>query len=131
MGRRMLSDERAKFETWRASANPGANLLDRNMPDGSYNNPATHERWQGWQARAALAQAEPSAAPLDIRLNDDGTLDEIVGTGTIHLEQMDTNHWWMQFECAGGKTVTVSLQARGAIKATHEMEAVSVEGVPR
>lgn len=32
----------------------------------------------------------------EIRLNDDGTLDEIVGHGGVHIEQMDTNHWFVE-----------------------------------
>lgn len=57
---------------------------------------------------------------LTIR-ESDGALDEIVGTGPFHLEQMDDNHWWMLLE-AGTKRVHVHLQARGRIRATFEEE---------
>ena len=44
----------------------------------------------------------PDAPTLEIRRNDDGTLDEIVATGaSVHLEQMGGNHWWMSIEIAG------------------------------
>lgn len=36
----------------------------------------------------------------EVRLGDDGSLDEVVGPG-FHLEQMDTNHWWLRIESAG------------------------------
>lgn len=32
---------------------------------------------------------------MEIRLNDDGTLDEIVGWGRFHLEQMDDDQWFL------------------------------------
>lgn len=68
---------------------------------------------------AALASEARDAAP-EIRLNDDGTLDEVVCTGgNFHLEQMDTNHWWL---CVGDgkREVHVWLHARGKITANYE-----------
>ena len=47
-----------------------------------------------------------------VRTNEDGSLDEVVGTGWFHLEQMDSNKWWMQL---GPHMVT--LTARGKISA--------------
>lgn len=46
----------------------------------------------------ASAQAGEAGSPLrsEIRRNEDGTLDEVVGFGSFHLEQMDTGHWWLQ-----------------------------------
>lgn len=32
----------------------------------------------------------------EVRLDSDGTLDEIVGHGGIHIEQLDTNHWFVE-----------------------------------
>lgn len=34
-------------------------------------------------------------APTEIRLNADGTLDEVVGCGNYHLEQMAGSAWWI------------------------------------
>lgn len=48
----------------------------------------------------------------EARFNDDGSLDEVVGTGGFHLEQMDTNYWWMKL----GPHM-VSLRAKGKITA--------------
>lgn len=50
-------DERAKFEGWFRSKRH--NRLDRNMPDGSYNDPHAHQMWEAWQARAALQAPAP------------------------------------------------------------------------
>lgn len=63
------------------------------------------------EAAAALEAAREDAEP-DVRFNDDGTLDEIVGSGKFHLEQMGHDHWWMQL----GPHM-VNLSARGKIRA--------------
>lgn len=54
----------------------------------------------------------------EIRLNDDGTLDEVCAPG-FHLEQMDYNHWFLEIE-VDGKAVAVWLHARGKITASYE-----------
>ena len=78
------------------------------------------------QALVDKGRSTPPAAPepgaLDVRLNEDGTLDEVVGTGRLHLEQMDGNHWWMLFEDSSGAAVHVNLTARGKITAHFERE---------
>lgn len=56
----------------------------------------------------------------EVRLNDDGSLDELVGSGAFHLEQMGDNHWWMSLTGPGGEEVHVWLQARGKITASYE-----------
>ena len=66
------------------------------------------------------------ASGVEIRLNDDGTLDEVVGGEGIHLEQMDTNHWWMAVYYPGGR-VTVGFHARGKITANVEREPTARE----
>ena len=45
---------------------------------------------------------------MDIRLNDDGTLDEIVGKGRFHLEQMDDDQWFLDL---GGVTMMLDIRA--------------------
>ena len=64
------------------------------------------------KVRAALA-AQPGAGdgPI-VRFNDDGTLDEVVGIGQFHLEQMGATHWWMQL----GPHM-VNLHSKATIKA--------------
>ncbi len=57
----------------------------------------------------------------EIRLNDDGSLDEVVAdTCSVHLEQMDDNQWWLGVDdlpCAKGHRISVFFQARGKIRA--------------
>jgi hypothetical protein len=51
---------------------------------------------------------------IEIRNNDDGSLDEIVAHGvTIHLEQMDTTNWWMSIE-KDGRLLHVNFTTRRA-----------------
>lgn len=57
---------------------------------------------------------------MQIRTDSQGNLDEIIGKGNFHLEQMDDGHWWMRFENDSGQSVDVNLTARGKIKATFE-----------
>lgn len=54
------------------------------------------------------------AAPSEpvVRFNRDGSLDEVVGVGEFHIEQMGPCHWWMQL----GPHM-VGLHARGKISA--------------
>ena len=63
---------------------------------------------------AAAPQKAGVEESVEIRYNSDGTLDEVVGTGLFHLEQMDTNKWWMELST----DVHVWLTAKGKITAT-------------
>lgn len=93
-----------------------------------------------WQARAAIRlngtslrcgggddrvkiaedQASQRPWPLEVRRNDDGSLDEVVCDGAyVHLEQMDYNHWWMAVEWQG-KLFHINLTAKGKINARCE-----------
>lgn len=55
--------------------------------------------------------------PLEVRRNDDGSLDEIVcDNAFVHLEQMDGNAWWMRVTW-GNRSVDVWFSARGKITA--------------
>lgn len=63
---------------------------------------------------------EPST-PFEIRLNEDGTLDEVVGTGQFHLEQMSPKHWWMALEYGSGR-VCVNFNSKTKIRAFAENE---------
>lgn len=62
--------------------------------------------------------------PLEVRLNPNGTLDEVVCENAyVHLEQMDSGHWWMVVvDDKTGKSVTVNFTARGKITATFMPE---------
>jgi len=63
-------------------------------------------------ALEAAQSLQAQEVKCEARFNDDGTLDEVVGFGTFHLEQMDTGYWWMQL----GPHM-VGLHARGKITA--------------
>lgn len=51
-----------------------------------------------WDASVEQVHRELAGAGVgedwEIRRNDDGTVDEIVGTGSFHMEQLDTDLWW-------------------------------------
>lgn len=47
--------------------------------------------------------------PWVVRLNDDGTLDEVCAHGAfVHLEQMDDDQWWLGID-VGGRSLHVNL----------------------
>ena len=58
----------------------------------------------------------------EIRLNIDGSLDEVVADScSVHLEQMADNEWWLGVEDlpgAKGQRISVFFHARGKIRAT-------------
>ena len=43
------------------------------------------------------------APPVEIRRNDDGSIDEIIASGcSVHIEQMSDDGWFMGIEAADG-----------------------------
>lgn len=68
-----------------------------------------------------------SVPRYEIRLNDDGSLDEVVATAPthVHLEQMADDAWWLRIDMPDGRAVVVNLwtQKRAHIKALAETEA--------
>lgn len=63
----------------------------------------------------------PNDKCLKIRLNQDGSLDEIVARNAFsHIEKMDKNKWWFSIE-QNGKQVDVWLEARGKITTHFEV----------
>ena len=51
---------------------------------------------------------------IDIRKNEDGSLDEVVATDCgFHLEQMDDGYWWIGITLQDGSTyhINISLKA--------------------
>jgi len=60
----------------------------------------------------------------DIRLTDDGTLDDLVFTHAshVHLERMDTGHWWMGILLPDGRQFTLQFTSRAPIAALIEQE---------
>ena len=54
--------------------------------------------------------------PIEIRLNDDGTLDEVFSRGEpVHLEQMDDKCWFL-----GVGDVQIWLRSSRPVKAYYE-----------
>jgi hypothetical protein len=78
------------------------------------------------ELRARLAACEKG---FEVRCNEDGTLDEVVGSGTVHLEQMNGDHWWLGFGI--GPMLHVNLHARSKIKATVMDERATRASVPK
>lgn len=60
----------------------------------------------------ALLERERAPRSIEIRLNEDGSLDEIVGDGRFMIEQMDDGLWFLDL---GG--VALDLSARGSVRA--------------
>ena len=68
--------------------------------------------------RIAELERELAALRPEVRLNPDGTLDEVCAPG-FHLEMMDYNHWFLEV-VQNGHAVAVWLHARGRIVANYE-----------
>ena len=82
-----------------------------------------HKNWliselEQAQERVRELERPPS---VEIRRNEDGSLDEVVtrvgGKCVFHLEQMDTNHWWMEtcgthVDFHSRKTITAMAEER-------------------
>ena len=51
---------------------------------------------------------------LEIRPNDDGTLDEICASGiaNLHMEQMDADTYWMRLDYADGSADVIWMHRR-------------------
>ena len=66
----------------------------------------------------------------EIRLNEDGSLDEAVASKPtyFHLEQMDTGAWWIGVEMEDGTLIHINLwtQHGRRIKALAEVEGAPV-----
>ena len=58
----------------------------------------------------------------ELRLNADGSLDEVVSdTCSFHLEQMSDTHWWMAVETKEG-IVHISFHSKSTIVANVDDE---------
>lgn len=61
----------------------------------------------------------------EIRPNEDGSLDELVGWGFFHLEQMGRNAWWLGIDTEDGRSLHVNFHAKGKLTTTVEDEGPS------
>ena len=66
--------------------------------------------------------AAKRGAPAEIRLKADDALDEVVGSGVFHLEQMSDTGWWMLLG-----DVHVWLNSDRAITAYYERESEEIK----
>lgn len=55
----------------------------------------------------------------EIRNNGDGTVDEIVAEGKVHIEQMSDNNWWMAIY-GENETLRITFNSRGKITCIAE-----------
>lgn len=70
--------------------------------------PVTPEPEEMTRAKALM---KPPEQGLEVRLNSDGSLDEVVAPG-FHLEQMSDTGWWMRIS-SGKLAVVVNLFTKG------------------
>lgn len=91
--------------------------------------PITKEEWEAGVAQAVTAAlaaegwAIVKAELPEIRPNEDGTIDEVVGYGFFHIEQMDNNKYWAKLSTQiKGKDVVMWLTSRGKLKLSAEFE---------
>jgi hypothetical protein len=48
--------------------------------------------------------------------------DEVVGSGFLHVEQMDDNCYWARLDLPDGKAIVMWFNSRGKIKLTAEWD---------
>lgn len=77
----------------------------------------------GTQGLEYLRKFIPTRQGGEIRSYPDG-LDEVVlfNPAFVHLEQMDTGHWWLGIDMPDGGRVNVNFSSKGRIKAFAERE---------
>jgi hypothetical protein len=93
------------------------------MRAGRQRGTTTTRRQRGTTVGAPAHDAAQGAVMIEIRRNEDGTVDEVV-TPTFHLEQMDDGHWWMRI-MDGEEAVVVQLatsRGRAKIHCIAEMD---------
>lgn len=76
-----------------------------------------------------MIQQQEALRPADtikLRTNEDGTLDEVIGEGFVHIEQQDSGHWWLRIDGKGG-SVVVNFHSSEPIKAFAERDASALE----
>jgi len=68
-----------------------------------------------WTTIGDLDRATAIAA--EIRRNPDGTPDDIVARHPVgvHIEQMDTNHWWIGIDLSDSERITIDLTSNSRI----------------
>jgi hypothetical protein len=68
------------------------------------------------------AQIRPNpGAPVDANGRCEN-VDEVVGEGFLHVEQMDTNCFWARLDLPDGKAIVMHFNSRSAIKLIAEWD---------
>lgn len=67
----------------------------------------------------------------EVRLNDDGTVDEVVAKNVgLHVEQMDNGHWWMSIDGKQGRRMALNFIREGTrIRLTVEDAGLHSSGI--
>lgn len=63
-----------------------------------------------------------AASKTRIDRNPDGTLDDAVFDGRIHIEQMDEGHWWVGITTHEGALYHINLYSKRPIAAYIEVD---------
>jgi hypothetical protein len=67
----------------------------------------------------------------EVRLNPDGTLDEVVAWGFAHLEQMSDSEWVLLIDTVDGQLLRVPIYSKRAkVSAFAERDGTSTLAVP-
>ena len=69
---------------------------------------------------ALLARSSLPAEAHEIRRNEDTSVDEVVGWGFVHVEQMSAEHWWIGLDTSDGRLLHLNFRARGRIRLAVE-----------
>jgi hypothetical protein len=67
----------------------------------------------------------------EVRLNDDGSIDEVV-TGQlrgVHLEQMAAGSWWMSLDGPHGRRMCICFHSKAKIRVTAEDDGFHSSGI--
>ena len=101
---RILSDEPRPdlLEALRVKIGPRLEEAERRDRAYPYNSDSGPEELE-WvlDEIARLREQQPEPVAVEVRYNEDGTVDEILGTGWLHMEQMDADLWWFGFHPEG------------------------------
>lgn len=85
---------------------------------------AEYEAYKMGLAEGASTKAEIRPNP-GAKLDDRGRcedVDEVVGAGRLHVEQMHDKCYWARLELPDGKAIVMWFNSRGKIKLTAEWD---------
>lgn len=106
----------------------GGWLVHRQQSDPAFARDGSSPEYRSLEARALAAEAKLAQAveaKVEIRRNDDGTIDEVVASGSsVHLEQLDKGSWYLGIYSAAGAAwqfwLSTDKPGRTGITINHE-----------